>query len=198
MKKKAAGDRAGAAGGFFQALFSEGAVCDTCLVSLRRCSTWRVYAATWVRTVCDLGCGTGILAVGAALLGAKAIGVEIDAEALAAARRNAEKLGVDVDFIRADVNSVNLKGIDTVIMNPPFGAQKASQGDRAFLSKAQKIARTIYSLHNLGSQGFVESFMKPCTVQEVYRIPFPMKRCFEFHSQDIKIIEVELYRITCQ
>ena len=148
--------------------------------------------------VCDLGCGTGVLAVGAALLGAKAIGVEIDAGALAAARRNAEKLGVDVDFIRADVNSVSLKGIDTVIMNPPFGAQKASSGDRAFLSKAQKIARTIYSLHNLGSIGFVSGFVKPCVVQEVYRIPFPMKRCFEFHSQDIKIIEVELYRITCQ
>ncbi len=150
-------------------------------------------------TVCDLGCGTGVLAVGAALLGAtKAVGVEIDAGALAVARRNAEKLGVDVDFIRADVNSVNLKGIDTVIMNPPFGAQKASRGDRAFLSKAQKIARTIYSLHNLSSLGFVSAFIKPCVVQEVYRIPFPMKRCFEFHSQDIKIIEVELYRITCQ
>jgi putative methylase len=149
-------------------------------------------------TVCDLGCGTGVLAVGAALLGAKAIGVEIDAEALAVARRNAKKLGVDVDFIRADVNSVGLKGIDTVIMNPPFGAQKASSGDRAFLSKAQKIAKTIYSLHNQGSVDFVKSFVKPCIVQEVYRIPYPMKRCFEFHRQDIKIIEVELYRITCQ
>jgi putative methylase len=150
-------------------------------------------------TVCDLGCGTGVLAVGAALLGAtKTVGVEIDAGALAVARRNSEKLGVDVDFIRADVNSVNLKGIDTVIMNPPFGAQKASRGDRAFLSRAQKIARTIYSLHNMGSLGFVSGFIKPCVVQEVYSIPFPMKRCFEFHSQDIKIIEVELYRITCQ
>jgi len=25
-----------------------------------------------------------------------------------------------------------------------------------------------------------------------------LKRCFEFHSKDIKVIEVELYRITCQ
>jgi predicted RNA methylase len=25
-----------------------------------------------------------------------------------------------------------------------------------------------------------------------------LKRCFEFHSQDVKVIEVELYRITCQ
>ena len=197
-EEKTAGDRAGAAGGFFQALLSEGAVCYT-----RNCRCGDAIFSGFTRrpgyrTVCDLGCGTGILAVGAALLGAKAIGVEIDADALATARRNALKLGVDVDFIRADVNSVSLKGIDTVIMNPPFGAQKASSGDRAFLSKAQKIAKTIYSLHNQGSLDFVKSFVKPCIVQEVYRIPYPMKRCFEFHRQDIKIIEVELYRITCQ
>jgi putative methylase len=148
-------------------------------------------------TVCDLGCGTGVLAIGAALLGARAIGVEIDSEALAVAGRNAKKLNVDVDFIRADVNSLALKNIDTVIMNPPFGAQKASAGDRAFLCKAQKIAKTIYSLHNHGSEGFIRSFVLPCTVQEIYRIPFPLKRSFEFHSRDVRIIEVDLYRITC-
>jgi putative methylase len=43
----------------------------------------------------------------------------------------------------------------------------------------------------------VRSFMKPCTVQEVYRIPFPLKRCFDFHSHDVLVIGVELYRITC-
>jgi len=149
-------------------------------------------------TVCDLGCGTGVLAIGAALLGARAIGVEIDAGALAIARKNAEKLKVDVDFVRADVSHLALRGIDTVVMNPPFGAQKASAGDRAFLRKAIQTAKTVYSLHNLGSEGFVRSFVKPCTVEEIYRIAFPLKRCFEFHSQDVKVIEVELYRITCE
>lgn len=148
-------------------------------------------------TVCDLGCGTGVLAIGAALLGAKAIGVEIDKDALATAKKNADKLGVDVDFIRADVKKLELEGIDTVIMNPPFGAQKASEGDRAFLSSAQKIANNIYSLHNRGSSDFIKKYIFPSVVQEVYSIPFPLKRCFEFHKQDRKVIEVELYRITC-
>jgi putative methylase len=133
--------------------------------------------------VCDLGCGTGILAIGAALLGARAIGVEIDRQALAEARRNAKKLGVHVDFVLGSVSSISLKGIDTVVMNPPFGAQRASVGDRAFLSK--------------GSEGFIRRFVEPCVVQEIYRIPFQLKRCFEFHSKDVKTIEVELYRITC-
>ena len=125
--------------------------------------------------VCDLGSGTGMLTIGAALMGARAIGVEIDVDALNVAKRNAANLGVDVDFIRGDVNSLALKGIDTVIMNPPFGAQKASSGDRAFLRKALETAKTIYSLHNLGSEGFIRRFVEPCTVQEIYRIPIRIK-----------------------
>lgn len=148
--------------------------------------------------VCDLGCGTGMLAIGAALMGASAIGVEIDGMALSTARRNASKLDVDVDFVRADVSRLALKGIDTVVMNPPFGAQKASSGDRAFLKKAIETAKTVYSLHNLGSERFIKSFVKPCVVEEIHRVAFPLKRCFEFHSQDVRVIEVELYRITCQ
>ncbi len=147
--------------------------------------------------VCDLGCGTGVLAIGAALLGARAVGVEIDPEALAIAKANASRLGVDVEFIRGDVGSIALKGIETVVMNPPFGAQRASAGDRAFLRKATEMADVVYSLHNLGSEGFIRRFVEPCRVEEIYRIPFPMKRCFEFHSLDVKTIEVELYRILC-
>jgi putative methylase len=113
------------------------------------------------------------------------------------ARSNAKKLGVDVDFIRGSVRHLSLRGIDTVVMNPPFGAQKASAGDRAFLGKATELAKAVYSLHNHGSEGFIRRFVEPCKVQEIYRIPFRMKRCFEFHSQDVKTIEVELYRITC-
>lgn len=151
-----------------------------------------------LRVVCDLGTGTGVLAIGAALLGARVIGVDIDKQALKVAKTNAIRMGVDVEFARSDISSIVLKGIDTVVMNPPFGAQKASIGDRAFLSKATEMAKTVYSLHNYGSEGFIRRFVEPCTVEEIYRIPFPLKRCFEFHSKDVKTIEVELYRIVCR
>lgn len=148
--------------------------------------------------VCDLGCGTGILGIGAALLGADVVSVEIDPEALALARENASRMNVEIEFIRADVSTVSLQGIDTVVMNPPFGAQKASLGDRAFLRKATEIAGAIYSLHNVGSEGFIKRFVEPCTVEEIYKLKFPMKRSFEFHKRDVKTIEVELYRILCR
>ena len=48
------------------------------------------------KRVCDLGCGTGILAIGAALLGAASVtGVDIDERALAVARENADLLDAD-------------------------------------------------------------------------------------------------------
>jgi putative methylase len=151
-----------------------------------------------LENVCDLGCGTGVLAIGAALLGARVVGVERDIKALETARENAKLLDVKVDLVLGDVGHMNLKGVGTVIMNPPFGAQKASAGDRAFLKKAVEIADVVYSIHNIGSEGFIRRMVEPSIIDEIYRIKFPIKRCFEFHTQDIKTIEVELYRIICQ
>lgn len=149
-------------------------------------------------TVCDLGCGTGILAIGAALLGARSVGVELDPAAIKIAKENSRRLGVDLEFVRGDAASIALKNVSTVVMNPPFGAQKGSQGDRAFLRKAMEIAEVIYSIHNAGSEGFIRRFVEPCEVEEVQRIAFPLKRSFKFHSKEVKIIEVELYRIFCR
>ena len=60
-----------------------------------------LYTATYVyddiidKTIIDLGCGTGRLAIGAVLLGAKeAVGVDLDAVAVEIALKNAEKMGV--------------------------------------------------------------------------------------------------------
>ncbi|MDI9617090.1 MAG: METTL5 family protein [Methanothrix sp.] len=148
--------------------------------------------------VLDLGCGTGILAIGAALLGARAYGVDIDPQALRIARENAEMLGVHVDFILGDIERIAFRRVKTVIMNPPFGAQHASRGDRAFLRRAVEIADVIYTIHNAGSLNFVRSFVSPCRVEEVYKARIPIKRMFDFHRKDVEWIEVELYRIVCK
>jgi len=149
-------------------------------------------------TVCDLGCGTGVLAIGAALLGARSVGVELDPLALKTAEENARRLGIEVEFVRGDVATISLKNVSTVVMNPPFGAQKGSGGDRAFLRKATEIGEVVYSIHNAGSEEFIRRFVEPCKVEEVQRVAFPLKRSFQFHSKDVEMIEVELYRISCR
>ncbi|HEX9613560.1 MAG TPA: 50S ribosomal protein L11 methyltransferase, partial [Candidatus Bathyarchaeia archaeon] len=73
--------------------------------------------------VIDLGTGTGRLAIGAALMGAKEIvGVDVDEHALALAKENAETAEVEVGWIQSDIEKIKGK-FDSVIMNPPYGTR---------------------------------------------------------------------------
>jgi ribosomal protein L11 methyltransferase len=76
-------------------------------------------AARLPRRVLDVGTGSGILAIAARLLGAKiAVGVEIDADALPAARDHAALNDVDVHLVRSDgVRGVRAGAFDVVLAN---------------------------------------------------------------------------------
>lgn len=149
--------------------------------------------------VFDLGCGTGILAIGAKLLGAeKVIGIDSDLDALHIARANAERLGVDICPICCDVKDFAVRSradlSPAVIMNPPFGAQRKGL-DRPFLRKALEIGEVVYSLHNVGSREFISKFIQPQgVITHQKSIDFPIRWTFKFHKKDIKMVNVELYR----
>lgn len=152
--------------------------------------------------VVDLGSGTGTLALGAALLGPRrVIGLELDADALAIARENEARLdpGVPIEWIRGDATRSPLCLSDAVVvMNPPFGAQRGNEhADRAFLERAAEIASVSYSIHNEGSESFVESFAadRGGTVTHAFRASFDLDRQFAFHRDDRRTIDAEAFRI---
>jgi len=92
------------------------------------------------RSVLDLGCGTGRLALGAALLGAHpVVGIEVDATLLPIARTAARAAEVRVDFRGSSVTEWDQLA-DVVVMNPPFGAQ-TRHADRPFWEAAFSLAR---------------------------------------------------------
>ncbi len=145
-------------------------------------------------TVYDLGCGSGIFAIGAKLLGAeKVIGFDDDKEVLEIARANAHKLDVDVEFVCSNISDVSGKA-HTVVMNPPFGAQKKGS-DRPFLRKALELSSVVYSIHNAQSAEFIKKFISPSVITEYKLIDFPIKRTFGFHKKERLVIKVEIYRI---
>jgi len=151
-------------------------------------------------SVVDLGCGTGVLAIGASLLQQdarvtqKIIGIDSDNSALVTANDNARSLGANVEWICSDVRDA-CGHFDTVVMNPPFGAQEKGN-DRPFLDKALELGCVIYSIHNAGSQSFIESYIRGRgTVTDVVPLKFPMRHTYRFHTKEIADIDVELYRI---
>jgi len=152
------------------------------------------------KRVLDLGCGTGVLAIGAALLGADTvIAVDIDEKALAVARKNADLLGTTITFLAADIKESGcperIGTCDTVVMNPPFGAQKA-HADRPFIDCALGIADITYSIFNAGSIPFVSAYTaQKAEITEKIGGAFPIKRTFAFHTKDVQEIEVEILRL---
>jgi putative methylase len=152
------------------------------------------------KRVCDLGCGTGILAIGAALLGAASvIGVDIDEKVLTVARENAALLETEIPFMAADLREGGCReqigDCDTVVMNPPFGAQQA-HADRPFIDCALNLAPVTYSIFNAGSLPFVEAYTaRRAEVTEKVGGAFPVKRTFAFHKKDVQEIEVEILRL---
>jgi putative methylase len=153
------------------------------------------------KSVCDLGSGTGVLAIGAALLGAGMVkGIEIDQQAVRIAEKNAALLGADVEFMVADVRDATLPRrittpCDTVIMNPPFGAQR-THADRPFIDLALSIAPFTYSIFNAGSTQFIKTYTAGrAEITEKVGGVFPIKRTFSFHTRDVQDIEVEILRL---
>jgi putative methylase len=150
--------------------------------------------------VLDLGSGTGVLACGAALLGAASVtGVETDSAAIAVAEKNAERLGVTVEWIRGDVGDlpepVRGRVYDTVVMNPPFGAQ-VPHADRPFVDAALAHGRMIYSLFNAGTLPFLERYMAGRgEVLETVAARLALPRSMAHHRKAVVEIPVECVRI---
>lgn len=145
--------------------------------------------------VFDAGCGNGVLAIAARLLGAaEVVGVDIDPGAIQVAERNGRRAKVDVDWRHADVSAVP-GPFDTVLMNPPFGSQ-TKHADLPFLDKALEVAGTVYSFHNAVTEDFVrrriESQGGRITDRALYAFPLP--RAFRFHREDVRRIPVVLFR----
>lgn len=152
----------------------------------------------------DLGCGTGMLSIGAAMLGATCvIGVDVDQDALEIAQRNVSDFDppLPIEFINCDVASLSLQPqlqADTVIMNPPFGTRKKGI-DIDFLRAAFKISKSsVYSLHKSSTRPYImrvaQHELGATSAQVLAQLRYDLPSSYVFHKQKTKDIEVDLWR----
>lgn len=99
--------------------------------------------------ILDLGCGTGILSIGAAYLGGKVTGIDVDKTALKIAQSNLEKAEkifkkkLGVKFKQKDIRNYE-QNCDTVLTNPPFGIRSRKNKNLLFLRRACQLGHSVY------------------------------------------------------
>ena len=109
----------------------------------------------------------------------------------------------EVAWVRGDATTAPFVADSraTVLMNPPFGAQSGNEGaDRTFLETAADIAAVSYSVHNAGSESFVESFVddNDGTVTDAFAAEFDLPRPFDHHTTASEYIATDVVRIDCR
>ena len=154
------------------------------------------------KDILDLGCGTGIFAIGSALMGANSsVGVDIDEDSIKLASEVSGKLELDnVDFIVSDICDFN-DGLnaDTVFQNPPFGSQrKADKGqDLKFVKRAAELnPDVLYSFHMASTEEFLIKFYEDNNfeITHLFRYEFPIPKIYEFHNKEKQIVDVIVIR----
>ncbi|MCI4326257.1 MAG: methyltransferase [Thermoplasmata archaeon] len=145
------------------------------------------------RTVADLGCGTGRLAVGADLLGAKHVeAYDVDERALAVARTLGSNRVTWHLRAMADVAT----DAETVVMNPPFGAQRRG-ADRPFWDVALARPRAVYAFALADSRTFIEAIAveRAARVEAHRPVPWTLGPTFRHHRKRSVALPVDLWVI---
>lgn len=156
------------------------------------------------KKVVDLGCGTGILTIGAALqLAEEVIGVEIDESALSVAQVNlasvSDMIEAKVSFVVSQVGAsdiiegLDVSDVDVVMMNPPFGVRQKNV-DKLFLQHAIKMAPLIMSMHKTSTMEYLTDWMlrQGYTLEKRVDISYYLANTMKHHTKKKQYIEVTM------
>lgn len=151
------------------------------------------------QVVADFGCGTGILGIGALLLGAKKVYfVDNDATIIPILQKNIETVKCDEEdytVYNVDVQKFNLP-VDVAIQNPPFGT-RVQHADKVFLEKAFSLAKIIYTIHKITSKDFIEAISRDhgFAVTHLFELKMPIKATQKFHTRPLYDVRVGCWRL---
>jgi len=122
----------------------------------RLCLRWLRDAIGGGESVLDYGCGSGILAIAAARLGARrVVGVDIDPQALRASEANAASNDVTAEFVdagalaagRFDVVVANILANPIIVLAPALATRVAARGRIALSGILEAQADTVVAAY---------------------------------------------------
>ena len=162
---------------------------------------WTAYGQKDIenKIIADLGCGTGILGLGALLLGAKkAYFIDKSEAAIKKAKQNlhfleestGEHLQDKATWLIGDISLFKNK-VHTVLQNPPFGT-KTEHADKVFLEKALELGKSIYSIHKTSTLDYLRHIvdMKKRQIKDELKFEMQLKKTMPWHKHNVHLIDV--------
>jgi len=153
--------------------------------------------------VADLGCGCGVLSVGAVMLGAGSVtGFDIDMDALELFQENIAEFDIDnVDIVQCDVKHISdVSGttFDTVFMNPPFGTKHNKGIDMVFVRKGLDLANVVYSLHKTSTREHIQKKAADwgVDIKVVAELRYDLPSTYKHHKKSSVDIQVDFIRFS--
>ena len=151
--------------------------------------------------IADLGCGTGILGISAAICGCESVTLfDIDEDAIDIAKQNVANMELDdvVQFVLVDIEQIKdwkslHKKFDMVVTNPPFGIRSKTGADVNNLKSAVSICSGyVYSLHKFSTFDYLKKFYNKNEISEIngFKIEYDLPKSYKFHKKNNKVIEV--------
>lgn len=152
------------------------------------------------RTILDAGTGSGILGIGALLMGAKHVYfIDLDQKALTVCEANVKKVEDEYHIGSYTITHQDIvlfdEEVDTVLTNPPFGT-KQKHADKRFLELAFTVAPVVYSIHKTSTYVFIKAIAKDykMNISDKWDRKFMLRNQFHFHKKEKKYIDVTIYR----
>lgn len=141
-----------------------------------------------------------MLSAACVLFGARrVVGIDIDANALAAASRNLEGIQ-QVDLMQADARALPLaeKCFDTCIMNPPFGTRTKGIDIDFVKAAIRHSTRAVFSMHKSSTRahilGCAHAIGAVGGARVVAQLKFDIPKLYEFQTCDSLDVAVDLIR----
>ncbi|MCY3411453.1 MAG: methyltransferase [Candidatus Heimdallarchaeota archaeon] len=151
------------------------------------------------KKVLDSCAGTGILGIGAALLGAQVTALEVDELAINKLNESCELMDLDINVIHTDLFSwQNCDIFDTILMNPPFGINQKKHRDMDFVQHISDVGNILYTIHDgsLSNQKSLSKIyaQKGLEILETYLDDFPLQQSYPWHVYQNKRYQVLVIR----
>ncbi|KAM3184132.1 hypothetical protein ACTXT7_008994 [Hymenolepis weldensis] len=156
------------------------------------------------KVVGDLGCGAGMLSLGAHLLGASfVVGFDIDEDAISDFQINLEgnfspESAACINLVLTDVKKLpppTVKPFDTIILNPPFGTTDKNKGiDVEFLKVGLSMSKEhVYSLHKTTTRRHIMKTVQGlgANCEVIAELRFDIPKMYTKHKQASKDIAVD-------